>query len=314
MQSRFSNADVEAWRDDGFVLIENFFSADEIAPICVDYEQLYGKVASKGDGTALVDKEDGSFGASTPEQFKNIDMLPYAAGPATNLLSLHPQLIAFARALLGVDDVHLYQSHTWAKFTGEADYDQLFHCDFGNHTLTVPSDVPAMRTVDFIVYFTDVTDAHGALHYVPKSQSNKILRDGAIAAPTMAQQHELKAVERSAAAPAGALLAHSIDTFHRGTNLTLENGYRYTMTVGYKAQGNDQIGFHVWQQAAGRDWSKIFDHASPEQLACLGIPKPGDSFWTLRTLKLTHARWPNWQAAPYYEAAGVDPVPNAARA
>ena len=307
MGNRFSSADVSAWRDDGFALIEDFFSADDIAPMLVDYENLYGTVAATGDGKALVDKDDGSFGASTPEQFKNIDMLPYAASAETNLLSLHPQLIAFAKALLGVEDVHLYQSHTWAKFTGEADYDQLFHCDFGNHTLTVPSDAPEMRTVDFIVYLTDVTDAHGALHYVPKSDSNRILRDGAVAAPTMAQQRELKAVEKSAAGPAGTLLAHSIDTFHRGTNLTQENGYRYTMTVGFKAHGNDQIGFHVWQQAAGRDWSKLLDHASPEQLACLGIPKPGNSFWTLRTLKLTQARWPNWNATPYFQAAGLNP-------
>ena len=75
-----------------------------------------------------------------------------------NLLSLHPALIALARDLLGVPDVHLYQSHSWAKFTGEADYDQVHHCDFGNHTLTVPSDEAAMRSVDFIIYITDVTD------------------------------------------------------------------------------------------------------------------------------------------------------------
>ena len=43
-----------------------------------------------------------------------------------NLISLDQKLIALAKRLLGVDQVELYQSHTWAKFTGEADYDQAF--------------------------------------------------------------------------------------------------------------------------------------------------------------------------------------------
>ena len=74
------------------------------------------------------------------------------------------------------------------------------------------------------------------------------------------------------------------------------------MTAGYKAAGNDLIGYHVWQQSEGRDWSVIFDHASPEQLACLGVPMPGDAYWTMRTLKLSQARWPGWDMSPYFAA------------
>jgi hypothetical protein len=285
-------------------MIEKFFREDEYQPVLADFEEMY---VDRGPtvGRELNTKEAGAIGSSHPGQFRNIDTLPYAGSAAINMISLHPALIEFARALLGIDDVALYQSHTWAKYTGEADYDQAFHCDFGNHTLTVPSDDVALRCVDFIFYLTDVTDGHGALHYVTKPDCDEILGSGAIAAREDAQQQALKARERSGAAPAGSLLAHSIDTFHRGTNLTIPNGRRFTMTVGYKAAGNDMISFHVWQSAANRPWQQVIDHATPEQLFCQGIPKPGNPFWTRRTLKISQARWPGWDMTEYFAAAGI---------
>jgi hypothetical protein len=42
---------------------------------------------------------------------------------------MHPALIAFAKATANTPAVHVYQCQAWAKFTGEADYDQPFHCD-----------------------------------------------------------------------------------------------------------------------------------------------------------------------------------------
>ena len=62
--------------------------------------------------------------------------------------------------------VHLYQCQVWAKFTGDADYDQPFHCDFVNHTLTAPSEDQRQDSVTILCYFSDVTEAHGPAHYV----------------------------------------------------------------------------------------------------------------------------------------------------
>ena len=287
----------EQWHRDGAVVFEALFAAEDIAPVYADYRELYG-VQGQGDGNALDFKPAGSVGASHRKQFMNIDILPYTASVAMNMISLDPRLIALAKQLLGVDEVELYQSHTWAKFTGEADYDQAFHCDFGNHTLTVPGDDVRSRTVNFVIYISDVTDGVGALHYVSKSDAAEVLGEGMVMATTE-QQPALKARQRSAAAPAGSVLAYGIDTFHRGTNLTDLDGFRYTMTVSYKASGNSQIGFHVWQFAPDKPWHLILNHASPQQLKCLGIPLPGDAFWTSRTLQLTQARWSDWDMSAY---------------
>lgn len=291
------------WHDHGFSIVEEFLTPDEYLPVRTEYERIYG-LPGESRRELLNLKNDGEIGGFHNDQFKNIDMFPFEGTPELSLLALHPDLIKFAQSLLGVADVHMYQCHTWAKFTGEADYDQAFHCDFGNHTLLIPSERASSRAVDFIIYLTDVTDAHGALHYVTKPDSDEVLRPGAVAA-TDEQQPALLAKQRSAAAPAGTVVAHSIDTFHRGTNLTEPNGHRFTMTVGFKAAGNDLIGYHVWQQAADRPWSIIFSAATPDQLACLGIPRPGDSYWTERTLKLSQSRWPEWDMTPYRVALGI---------
>jgi len=299
--SSITKQHIEDWQEQGFTIIEDFLSPEEFLPVRKEYQRIYGLPGASRQ-EVLSRKDEGSIGEFRSEQFKNIDELPYDGSAELNMLSLHPKLIEFAKQLLGVEAVHLYQSHTWAKFTGEADYDQTFHCDYGNHTLTIPSEDQRLRSVDFILYLTDVTDAHGALHYVTKPEADALLRQGAVSA-TEAQQQTLLSVQRSAAGPAGTLVAHSIDTFHRGTNLTEPNGHRYTMTVGYKAAGNDMIGYQVWQHRADRPWSIIFANASPTQLACFGIPLPGNPYWTERTLKLSQARWPDWDMSEYFSAA-----------
>ena len=303
--AQFNQQHVNDWREQGFAIIENFFTPEEIEPVRLEYERIYGLPEQRSAaGTVLDLKEDDSFGEFRPDQFKNLDTFPYPGSAELNLLSLHPSLIRFAEALLDVPRVHMYQSHTWAKYTGEADYDQTFHCDFGNHTLVIPSEDVRYRAVDFIIYLTDVTDAHGALHYVTKPDADEVLRGGSVSAGDK-DQNALLSKQRSAAGPAGTLVAHGLDTFHRGTNLTETNGHRFTMTVGYKAVGNELVGYHVWQTGENRPWPVVFESASPEQLACLGIPLPGDEYWSERTLKLSQSRWPNWNMARYFSAAGV---------
>lgn len=306
---RFNDDHVEQWRKEGFVVIERFLEPTEYEPIVADFEALYGvsspsEASHPGSHEASARAARDGTESNLARQFQNIHVLPYPGSAALNLISLHPELIAFARALLGVSDVRLYQSHTWAKFTGGADYDQDFHCDYGNHTLLVPSEDPALRTVDFILYFTDVTRDHGALRYVPKSEAGAALGRPATSGFDEQEQARLRSIERAVEVPAGSLLAHGIDTVHRGSNLVAPNGRRFSLTVGYKAAGSDHIGFHVWQAGRQRDWHVVFEHATPEQLACLGVPRPGDRFWTRRTLELAQARWPRWDMREYFAAAG----------
>lgn len=301
MRARHTKSDIETWRRDGGVLIRGMLTDGSFAACAKDMDALYGERAPE-DGTALSLKVEGQIGAFSGEQFRNFDDMPFDCSPALNLLGLDPAIIALARDALGTDDVRLYQSHSWAKFTGEADFDQTFHCDYKNHTLTVPSEEEARRTINMMIYLTDVTDAHGAIHYVPKPESDKLTDLDYEMFPGPEYQDILKAKELSGAAPAGSVFAYGIDVYHRGTNLTLPGGHRHTLTASYKAAGNDMIGWSAWPYTFAKRWDLIFDNATPDQLSCLGVPQPGDPFWTEKTLRQTKVRWPGWDDQPYRDA------------
>ncbi|HEY0302680.1 MAG TPA: phytanoyl-CoA dioxygenase family protein [Rhizomicrobium sp.] len=307
MTARYTAGDHEAWRRHGATLIENFFTPQEIAAVRGDFEAVFGRAAGADEG--LNKKKPGEIGRFHPAQFATLDAVPFDCSPALNLIGVHPALVAFAREALGAERVHLYQCQAWAKFTGDADYDQPFHCDFSNHTLTVPSEKAAGNSITILCYFSDVSDAHGAMHYVRRSDSEAFTGpEASLERDPQAQaelQAQLRRVERSSAAPAGTIIPYAIDVYHRGTNLTAPGGHRYAVMACFKAAGDEAIGFHAWQFHHTRPWHRIFDHATPEQLACFGVQLPGDPFWTATTLRRAQARYPGWDLTPYRAALRV---------
>ena len=312
MTKRFADAHVDTWRKEGAVVVPKFFNDKEIGDVIQDFETIFP--GRKAEAKALNKKKKGEFGNKLPlqlsgepmgkttmDQFKNFENIPFDCSSSLNLIAVHPSLIEFARSALKTDDVRIYQAQAWAKFTGEADFDQAFHCDFGNHTLTVPSQDECLNSITFIIYFTDVAEAHGPTHYVNRTDSNgfegikRFLKNR----EDVEHQKELRKFEKSAAGPAGTLLAYGIDVFHRGTNLTQPNGYRYAMTSCFKKAGNDSIGYTSWPWHFTKPWQNIFEHATPDQLNCFGVPLPGDPFWTEETLSLAKLRYPKWNISEY---------------
>jgi len=303
---RHHDHQIDHWRREGAVILRDFFTPDELAPVIDDMEAMYGHLRPNDAGVdADLEPE-----LARAKQFEHIHDMPFPASPAVNLLGLHPALIATARAALGTDDVRLYQNHTWAKFTGQTDFDQPHHCDFKNHTLTVPGERAIERTINFMIYLTDVTDAHGAIHYVPLSASDPIVGHDRMSFANTADGtlQRLVEVEHSGAAPAGSVFAYGIDVYHRGTNLTAPGAHRFTITASYKTAGNDQIGWSAWPRWFRKPWELVMNHATPEQLTCLGVPAPGDPFWTELTLHRTSARWPEMDLTPYRLALNTEPA------
>ena len=312
METRYDIEHVETWRQEGAVVVPKFFTQKEITEVITDFEVIFP--GRKAEAEALNKKSKGEVGNKLPlqlsgkemgkttvEQFRNFENIPFDCSQALNLIAVHPSLIKFARSALNTDEVRLYQAQAWAKYTGEADFDQAFHCDFGNHTLTVPSADERLNSITFIIYFTEVTEAHGPTHYVKRSDSKNFdgLKRFLQHREDLSHQQELKKFERSSAGPAGTLLAYGIDVFHRGTNLTAPGGFRYAVTSCFKKAGNDAIGYTAWPWHFGKPWNKIFETATPDQLSCFGVPVPGDDFWTEETLSLAQLRYPNWDMKEY---------------
>lgn len=300
---RFSDDDVAAWTRDGITLLERFFTPEECAAVCADFDKVFGR---QGADQAAENKRAGEIGKFDIAQFRTIRNVPLECSPALNLIGVHPALIAFAKAALRTDDVRLYQCQVWAKFTGDADYDQPFHCDYSNHTLTGPSEDPLQNALTIFSYFTDVTEAHGPTHYVTRPESDRVAGpEASLDTGPEAQrklQEALLPYSRSAASPAGTAIAYTTDVYHRATNLTAPGGHRYAVMACFKKAGDDSIGFTAWPFHHREPWHNIFDHATPEQLACFGVQRPGDRFWTETTLRRAQARYPNWDLTPYRDA------------
>jgi hypothetical protein len=222
------------------------------------------------------------------------------------LIGVHPALIEFAKQALETDDVRVYQCQSWAKFTGDADYDQPFHTDFSNHTLTVPSEDAAKNSITILCYFSDVTNAHGPMHYVPRPDAEKVAGPEASLSRDPEEQAKLQAglvpYAKSSASPAGTAIPYTIDIYHRGTNLTAPKGHRYALMTCFRKAHDDAIQFTAWAFHHTKPWQNIFENATTEQLACFGVPRPGDPFWTETTLARAQKRYPNWDLTPYRAA------------
>ena len=300
---RFATADVETWRREGVATVAAFFTPEEVAAVRADFALVWGR--TEGGEQAL----EGELKRFNPAQFKSFDAVPFDCSPALNLIGLHPALIDFARAALETDDVRLYQNQVWAKFTGDADYDQPFHCDYRNHTLTAPSDDPRLNSITFILFFSDVSEAHGPTHYVTRPDAAAVAPPEVTLSESAAAEAQagLAKVARSNAGPAGSLFAYGIDIWHRGTNLTAPGGHRYAVTSCFRRADNPAIGYYAWPYHLHKPWARIFDHGTAEQLTCFGVQPPGDPFWTETTLARAQLRYPGWDMTPYREAMNPPP-------
>ncbi len=292
---------IEEWRREGVVVLPRFFGQEQMLAVEADFETVFGPpeehLQVKGD-----DAPDRAF---TDGQFLHFEQIPFKCSPALNLLAVDHRLIEAAKEALNTNSVYLYQSQAWAKYTGEANFDQPFHCDFLNHTLTVPSEDETRNSITFLIYVTDVTEAHGPTHYVRKSDSGTFTSAEGFLGGVDDLQEQLSVHEHSAAGPRGTVFAYGIDVFHRGTNLTAPQGYRYAVSSCFRAAGNDSISYSAWPHSFTRPWAQVFNHASPEQLACFGVPPPGNPFWSESTLARVARRWPLWDTTPYKEKLSV---------
>lgn len=229
-----------------------------------------------------------------------------------SLLSVHPQLIGLAEALLGAEDLRVYSIEGWAKYTGAAGYDQEHHRDYLNQTMVVPTSDPRFRQVEMFLYLTDVPRELGPPSFVPRHSTTKLPalpnwyprteNTPPVDHPSWVAAYgspSLYDAEVSGEGPAGTVAAYRTDTFHRGTALTQPRGVRCTLHVNFRpvaadwgtagAGSNRPMKMHGTGSSGGRI------HASS---SCSGSP-PGHPYWTAETLAGVAERYPTLDLTPW---------------
>jgi hypothetical protein len=282
------------WENDGWFVVRDFVERSTVSSAARALKQQYFP-----NPESVWREPDPVLRA---EQFAGIREFPFSS-QLLNMTAFNERIYHLASTLLQDRNVVMYQVQAWAKYTGAADYGQLLHRDFRNHTLVAfDVDRPEYRQLEAMLFLTDVDEDLGPTHLVSRNHTRRVSIDPQfLPRPGNEWLYEL---EESAAAGAGSLLVYAPDVLHRATDLTRPGGHRFVISIAYQRRGYNWMGYHCWPKAGS--WSSLIEfikQASPTQLKALGFPLPGDPYWTANTCALVSERYQGIDLDAYLASA-----------
>jgi hypothetical protein len=319
MASRLAtDEEVEAWRTDGWVLIEGLISTDEIDaaaddlnkifPTNEDYQADPEGVTAKWKGhplkvqEAFVWPEDGP--GFRPEQQNWSAKFPFPGQGFLNRLCVHPSLVDFAERALDTHDVRLYQIHATAKFEGETNYEQPMHTD-RNHSFLPPSRKAPWWNLEGFLYMTDVTETENPTRLVSVRDTQRISPEFPVVMPRYAP--DFYEAERPAIGVRGSYLAYRSDVFHRGAAFGGKGTARTTLALAFRDWEHRWIGYDESQsRATGGEWIRFVEGSTPRELKLFGFPSPGHEIWDEQLIDETQMRYPKLDLDPWRKALVED--------
>ncbi|MEJ7585513.1 MAG: phytanoyl-CoA dioxygenase family protein [Acidimicrobiales bacterium] len=304
-----TDADIERFHRDGFVVVPGFLSPHDLGPARAN---LGSELPTAG---AFFDHPDAS-NERFRDEFAGITSFPFES-VELSLLSVHERLIDLAERLLGRAALRVYSVEAWAKFTGAADYDQPLHRDYLNHSLLVPTVGAGPSQVEMFLYLSDVSQDVGPPSLVPTPVTEGLgalpnwypRSDGVVDSDhpgwvSPSGRSDLYEREVAACGPAGTVVAYRIETFHRGTALRAHRGVRHTLHVNFRLADHDWIGRRAWTDSANSAaWEAFVVRATARQLGLFGFPLPGHPYWSDETVDGVAQRYPGLDVSPWRRRA-----------
>ena len=317
MTSRHAtDGEIEAWRQDGWVLLEGLVGTDEIDAVLDDLHEIYptneeyhldpegetlgrrGKPVTRPEEFVWPDEGPGF----RPEQQLWSDPFPFAGSGRLNRVCVHPSIVDFAERALGDEDIRLYQIHTTAKYAGLTNYEQPMHTDRNHSWLPAVSEAPWWNLEGFL-YLSDVTAAENPTRLVSIRQTRGVSPRTPVLMPDFAP--EIYAAEQPAIAPRGSYLAYRSDVFHRGGPFAQSGTARFLLALAFKRAGQDWLGYDQQQsRSTGPEWTRFAEGCTPRELELFGFPPPGHPIWTSALIERTAIRYPRLDLSPWRRALG----------
>lgn len=308
-----SKESVEQWRTNGFVVVRNIINKDDI-------DDSYKLLLEKFPNTR---KYYGDFGSN--------NKMDFPTGTVIDKVTMSESIITAVKTLLNTDNIHLTQSDAWAKVginerKPSYNADQRMHMDYGNHTFLHPSSWEEPEAVAAIVYFSNIQETGGGTALVPKmytteklykkpylnmpGQKNiKFINDKYSAESYIKKEHpqiynfrqKLYENEIKISPKIGDVLFYRLDLWHRGTPVNMGR-VRRVLNLAWKKSSCSWI--NNWNPGFTKrmyygDIEKMFEELSPLQRGVLGIPLPGDKYWTHEKLLYLKERYKNFNTIPY---------------
>ena len=302
-------ADLEAaaqhWQEHGWVLVDGLVPTADIDHAVEELWDLYPHpdefhagdpahrdrfVGSSFDQGHKFPEDDAEGAAFRPKQFLGHILFPYTS-PRLNRLQVHPNVTAFARLAMGIDDIRIYQARIWGKYTGVTNYEQPFHQD-RNHNVVPDRLEPGWWNLEGFLYLSDVEPDVAPTEIAGGPTDSSRPYDG----PPEGEHF-------SAAGNRGSYLAYRPDVWHRGIDLTRPGGSRFLMSASFKPAGADWMGYdNVQPVTVGKPWISFAATCTPEELALFGAPLPGHPYWTPELVDALERRYPGIDASPWRNA------------
>ncbi len=295
---RIAKHHIEHYHEHGYAIVEGFLNADELSGARGELRDLLPGWVEYCDDPTRPKPPDWDRSGGPGNIFGQRFPFP---GTFLNAITMHPELVEFARMAAGGSELFCEQSHLHFKCKGHpADQDQAMHCDYVNHTLAYPPNLPAYWQTAYLLYYSDVTEAHA-----PTAVCSRQHYPERILWPAYYKRErrpEIYDNEHRIVVPAGSLFIYSMRTFHRGTPFHADVG-RLGQFITYAPAAWRWLGIVGWSAyAIKREFRDWIEQATPAQREMLGFPPPGHSYWTAETLDGVSARYRNMDMTPYRDA------------
>lgn len=303
------------WREQGFTLKSNLFEPELINQSVKYLEEIH----QQNKLTCL------DFGSNGKLEFPCLNIL--------DEISIHDRLICCAQELLETKDILLTQCDTWGKerhHIGQyfSNDDQRIHMDYGNNTFLHPPKWEQPEVVSIIIYLSDISQTGGGTAVVPKNNktqqfynrpylnmpgihnysffndrqhAEKYFQDSHPEVFNFRQklyQHEIIPQPKK-----GDILFYRLDLWHRGTPVK-PGQVRFVMNLVFKKK--ECFWINYWNPGWTKkmyygELEKLFLKMTPMQRGVLGIPLPGDSYWTFEKIDYLKDRYPGINVLPYIQ-------------
>jgi len=157
---RLSDSDLKQFDEDGYLLFDNVFSADEVSVLTDELQRIYDmdreEVWRESSGVVRT-----AFAAHQySEPFRRVGAHPRLLGPVSQLLD-------------GQVYIHQYKINAKAAFEGDV---WQWHQDYG--TWARDDMMPEPRAMNIALFLDDVTEFNGPLWLIPGSHKQGVLEAG----------------------------------------------------------------------------------------------------------------------------------------
>lgn len=314
MAVKLSKNQIKQWREKGYVIVSNL----------IEKELLTKSVTFMNIKYPSPDKSCKDFGSNNGE-------LEFPSGHVIDWLTLHSNIINAVKELLYSDNVILLQSDAWSKAgyrnsNKMSNQDQRMHMDYGNNTFLHPSEWDKPETVANIIYLSDTNETGGGTSVVPRLGEDdhlykapyinmpgqykyKFYNDRKAAEKYMSEispemktfREQLYRREIVTKPKLGDVLFYRLDLWHRGTPVNVGKVRNVMNLLWTKREC-------YWINTWNRGWTRkmyrgtienLFTQMTPDQRSVLGVPLPGNKYWTKKTIMLLKSRYPNIDTEPY---------------